>query len=188
MKPAVIIVDMVKDTFKPDSRRAITLEGRAILPRLQELLAEARQRGFPVVFACDSFLEDDFIFKGRMKPHSIRGTEGSEVIDELRPEPGEIVLPKRRFSAFFKTDLDQTLRTLGADTIVVTGIATEVCVLLTAMDGLSNDFQVILLEDCSASHRREAHEACLGLYRRFALHPLLRIMTLRDFLAEASGP
>jgi nicotinamidase-related amidase len=122
-----------------------------------------------------------------MKVHSLRGTKGAEVVDELKTEATDIILPKRRFSAFFKTDLDQTLRVLGVDTIVVTGITTEVCVLMTVMDGLSHDFSVILLEDCSASRSKEFHQECLHLYRDFALYPLLRIMTLEEFLKEASS-
>jgi nicotinamidase/pyrazinamidase len=186
MKPTIIVVDMLKDNLKESSRNPYLQEGRAILPNLQRLLEESRKREFPILFACDSFLKDDFIFKGRMKVHSLRGTKGSEVINDLKPEPTDIVLPKRRFSAFFKTDLDQTLRVLGVDTIIVTGITTEVCVLMTVMDGLSHDFSVILLEDCSASRNKEFHQGCLNLYRDFALYPLLRIMTLGEFLKEVS--
>jgi len=187
MKPAIIVVDMLKDNLKESSRNPFVQEGGAIIPNLQRLLKESRKRGFPIVFACDSFLKDDFIFKGRMKVHSLRGTKGAEVVDDLKPEPTDISLPKRRFSAFFKTDLDQTLRVLDVDTIIVTGITTEVCVLMTVMDGLSHDFSVILLEDCSASRSKEFHQGCLNLYRDFALYPLLRIMTLDEFLKEVSN-
>ncbi|NWG03910.1 MAG: cysteine hydrolase [Syntrophaceae bacterium] len=186
MKPAIIVVDMLKDNLKESSRNPYYEEGKAIIPNLQRLLAAGRDGGFPIVFACDSFLEGDFIFKGRMKIHSLRGTQGAEVVDDLKPEPTDIILPKRRFSAFFKTDLDQTLRMLGVDTIVVTGMTTEVCVLMTALDGLCNDFSVILIDNCIASRKKEFHQACLNLYRDFALYPLLRIMTLEEFLKEAS--
>ena len=98
-----------------------------------------------------------------------------------------MILPKRRFSAFFKTDLDQTLRMLGVDTIVVTGMTTEVCVLMTVMDGLSHDFSAVILEDCTASRNKEFQQGCLSLYRDFALDPLLRIMTLEEFLKEVSS-
>lgn len=187
MNPAIIVVDMIKDNLKEGSRHPITLEGRRIVPNLQRLLAESRERGFPVIFACDSFLENDFIFRGHMRLHAVRGTVGAEVIDELGPDPTDIVLPKRRFSAFYKTDLDQTLRVLGVDTIVVTGITTEVCVLMTALDGLSHDFSAILLEDCTASKSRPIHDACLDLYRDFVLYPLLRVMSLSDFLRETAA-
>jgi nicotinamidase/pyrazinamidase len=186
MKPAIIVVDMLKDNLRDSPRNPYFQIGKAIIPNLQRLLWEGRKKGFPIIFACDSFLKDDFIFKGRMKVHSLRGTKGAEVVDDLKTEPTDIILPKRRFSAFFKTDLDQTLRTLGVDTIIVTGITTEVCVLMTVMDGLSHDFSVILLEDCTASRSKEFHQGCLNLYRDFALNPLLKIMTLDKFLKEAS--
>ena len=186
MKPAIIVVDMLKDNFKESPRNPYFQEGKAVIPNLQRLLEEGRKKRFPIIFACDSFLKDDFIFKGRMKVHSLRGTKGAEVIEDLKPEPTDIILSKRRFSAFFKTDLDQTLRTLGVDTIVVTGVTTEVCVLMTIMDGLSHDFSAILLEDCCASRSKEFHQACLHLYRDFALYPLLRIMTLDEFLKETA--
>ncbi len=184
MKPAIIVVDMLKDNFKESARNPYSETGRSIVTNLQKLLGESRKRGFPVIFACDSFLEGDFLFGGKMKVHSLRGTKGAEVIDDLKPQPTDIVLPKRRFSAFFKTDLDQTLRTLGVDTIAVTGMTTEVCVLMTAMDGLSHDFSVIFLEDCCASRNKELHQRCLSLYRDFALYPLLRVMTLDHFLKD----
>jgi nicotinamidase-related amidase len=186
MRPAIIVVDMLKDNFKDSPRNPYYQEGKEIVPNLQKLLAEGRKRGFPVVFACDSFLEGDFIFKGRMKVHALRGTKGTEVIDDLGPEPTDMILPKRRFSAFFKTDLDQTLRTLGIDTIIVTGMTMEVCVLMTAFEGLCQDFSVIILEDCTASRSKELREECLNLYRENALNPLLRIMTLDEFLKEVS--
>jgi nicotinamidase/pyrazinamidase len=184
MNPAVIVVDMLNDNLKESPRNPYCREGRNIIPNIQRLLAEGRKRSFPIVFACDSFFREDFIFKGRMKVHALRGTKGAEVIDELKPEPTDLVLPKRRFSAFFKTDLDQTLRVLGVDTIAVAGVTTEVCVLQTVMDGLSHDFAAIVLEDCTASRSREFSQKCLDLYRDFALYPLLRIMPLAEFFAE----
>ncbi|MFB3884070.1 MAG: cysteine hydrolase family protein [Thermodesulfobacteriota bacterium] len=187
MKPAILVIDMLKDNFKESPRNPFLQEGRAILPNLKKLLGESRKKNFPIVFACDSFLTGDFIFKSRLKIHSIRGTKGAEVIDDLKPEPADFILPKRRFSAFFKTDLDQTLRMLGVDTIVVAGMTTEVCVLMTAMDGLCHDFSVILLEDCSASRSKEFHQGCLSLYRDSTLHPLLRVMTLDELMKEISS-
>jgi nicotinamidase/pyrazinamidase len=186
VNPAIIVVDMVKDTFKEVSRLPITQEGRSIIPNLQKLLKESRKRGFPIIFANDSFLKEDFIFKGKLKSHSIRGTEGAEVVADLKPESTDIILPKRRFSAFFKTDLDQTLRVFGVDTIVVTGLTIEFCVLTTVMDGLCHDFSAIILEDCTVSHNKERHQVCLSLYRETSLYPLLRIMTLSEFLKDAS--
>jgi len=184
MKPAVIIVDMVKDNVDLDSPYALGEEGRKIIPNLQHLAAFAREKKFPVVFANDSYLETDFIFKGRMKPHAIQGTPGAEVIEELKPQDSDIVLPKRRFSAFFRTDLDFTLRGLGVDTIAVGGITTEICVSMTVFDGLTNCFRAIFLSDCCASYTPEQRDRVLSLYRNRPIRPLLRVMTLAEFISS----
>ena len=176
---------MVKDSFREEHQLPITKEAQPIIPRINYLLQQGRALGIPIIFASDSFLPEDFIFKGKMKPHSIRGTEGAEVTDLLNLVEGDVILPKRRFSAFFKTDLDQTLRTWNCDTVVVGGITTNVCVLMTALDALCHDFSAILLEDCCAAHKREVHETTIENYRKFALYPLFRIMTAEEFLREA---
>jgi nicotinamidase/pyrazinamidase len=182
MNPALIVVDLLRDTFEMHPESSIVQAAKAFMPRLNDLIAAFHQKALPVVFACDSFLPGDFIFKGKMAPHSLRGTPGADVISELNVLPQDHVLSKRRFSAFFKTDLDQTLRNLGSDTVLVTGIATPICVLTTALDAVSHDFSAILVEDCCAAHRPEYHEAVLAAYRKTPLHPLLQVLTGRQCL------
>jgi len=181
---AIIVVDMVRDNFHDADHLPITAQARAMVPAMNHLLRESRSKGAPVVFACDSFLEGDFIFQGKMKAHSLRGTKGAEVLEDLDRAPSDIFLPKRRFSAFFKTDLDMTLRLLQIDTVAVTGIATHFCVLTTALDALCHDFRAVILEDCSAAPTPEMHQRTLDNYRRNPLFPLLRVMDSTAFLQE----
>lgn len=181
MRPSVIVVDMIEDNFQQKEGR----EEARIIESLREFLKKCRGHSIPIVFACDSFYEQDFIFKGRMKPHAIRGTGGTRPLKELGPEKGDIVIEKRRFSAFFKTDLDQTLRTFGVDTVCVCGINTHFCVLATAFDSICHDFHTIILEDVCASYKKEIHEKCLSLYRYSAIYPLLRVMDTKTFVEEA---
>jgi nicotinamidase-related amidase len=182
LNAAVVVVDMLMDNLKTGKHTGIEQQGMAIVPAIRSFLAESRRRGIPVFYANDSFLSGDALFGGKMTAHAIRGTPGAEVIPEIAPAPGDFIVPKRRFSGFYKTDLDQTLRTLGVDTVAVAGIATHVCVLMTALDAVSHDFRAVILEDCSAAHKREVHEASLNLYRKNALWPLLRVETARQFL------
>lgn len=158
-------------------------EERIIAP-VAVFLKECRNLSIPVIFACDSFLQDDFIFRGRMKPHAIRGTNGTRPIAELEPQASDIILEKRRFSAFFKTDLDQTLRTLHVDTVAVGGINTHFCVLATAFDAFCHDFTTIILEDMSAAYKREIHQAFVDAYRFSAIYPIFRVMKSHEFLGE----
>jgi nicotinamidase/pyrazinamidase len=186
MKAALIVVDLLNDTFENHPESYIVQASKAFIPRLNEMIDAFHRLKLPVIFACDSFLPDDFIFKGKMKPHSLRGTPGAEVIAKLNRMPEDHVIPKRRFSAFFKTDLDLTLRSLGVDTILVTGIATPICVLTSALDALSHDFSAIIVEDCCAAHRPQDHEAVLAAYGKTPLHPLLQVLRSDECLEMLS--
>lgn len=183
MKAAVIVVDMLVDNLKTGMHAGIEEQGMALVPAIRSLLAQSRQRGIPVLYTNDSFLAGDALFGGKMKAHALRGTPGAEVISEIAPELGDFIVPKRRFSGFYKTDLDQTLRMLGVDTVAVVGITTTFCVLMTALDAVSHDFQAVILEDCTAAHKRDVHEASLNLYRKNALWPLLRVESSAQFLS-----
>ncbi|MHB8831936.1 MAG: cysteine hydrolase family protein [Desulfobacteria bacterium] len=187
MKAAIIVVDMLIDNLKTGKHAGIEEEGMAIVPAIQSLLARSRQGGTPVIYANDSFLAGDALFGGKIKAHALRDTPGALVIPEIAPERGDFVVPKRRFSGFYKTDLDQTLRTLGVDTVAVAGITTTFCVLMTALDAVAHDFRAVILEDCSAAHKRDVHLASLGLYRKNALWPLLRVETSAQFLTEVQA-
>ena len=184
MKPAILVVDMIKDTFSEEDKNPVAPFAREIIPRINRLTDIARERNIPVIFSTDSFLPGDFIFGGRMKEHSLRGTEGAEVIGDLIQSKMDIYIPKRRFSAFFKTDIDQTLRQYGIDTVVITGINSHWCVLSTAMDALSHDFCAYIIEDCCASFSREVHETIMNIYRKNPLRPLFQIMKMEEFLNE----
>jgi nicotinamidase-related amidase len=182
MKPALIIIDMLKDTFEKHPDAFISKEALKFVPTINRLSSIFRDKGFPVIFSCDSFLEDDFIFQGKMKPHSIRGTEGANVIDQLDKEPSDIVSEKRRFSAFFKTDLDQTLRDLDCDTVVVVGISTHICVLSTLIDAVAFDFKAIMLRDCCQAHTSEIHDGVTKIYEKTPLYPLMRIWSSEEII------
>jgi nicotinamidase/pyrazinamidase len=183
MKPAVIIVDMINGAYNKN-RTGETEQEKIIYP-VRDFLKNCRSLSIPVIFACDSFLADDFLFGGRMKPHAIRGTEGTRPLADLEPSKTDIILEKRRFSAFFKTDLDQTLRTMKVDTVAVGGVNTHFCVLATALDAVCHDFHTIMLEDLSAAHKKEIHHNTLDAYRNSAIYPIFRVMGSEEFLEAA---
>ena len=186
MKAVVIVVDMLKDNVG-SGNSPVSQEIRRIIPSIQTLLSSARKLEVPIVYANDSFLPGDFIFQGR-QPHAVRGTEGNKVIPELEPKEGDIIVEKRRFSAFFKTDLDMTLRNLGIDTVAVAGIAIEACTLMTAMDAISNDFYAIILEDCCTSPQRENYETIVNVYRNLKMFsPIMRILSAEEFLSAVGN-
>ena len=150
---AVIVVDMQKDNVGGYCR--------GIVPNVQLLLREARARGIPVIFACDSRYPDDLIFKKGHPPRTIRGTEGVKVMAELEPGPADLIVEKRMLSAFFGTDLDFTLRQKEIRSLIVTGVATWACVLKTVFDAAELGYEVVVPADCCASPSPEGHDAAL---------------------------
>ncbi|MCB2225324.1 MAG: cysteine hydrolase [Desulfarculaceae bacterium] len=183
MKTAIVVVDMVKDNLESAAHAGIAQRGKAIVPAVNRLTAGARERGWPVIFATDSFLPGDALFRGRMKDHSLRGTEGAEVSGLLTQEPGDTWLPKRRMSAFFKTDLDQTLRLWQVERVAACGLMTPYCVLTTALDAVCHDFHAVMVDDATTAVSDEAHTSCLELYRKSPLRPLLTVQTVDELLA-----
>jgi nicotinamidase-related amidase len=182
--PALLIIDMVNDNFDEKRNLSITPLGRQIIDPINRLSGAFRKEGWPVVFATDAFHNQDFIFSGPMKPHSLEGTRGAQVIDELVLKGDDLWLPKPRFSAFFRTGLDQWLAEREITLCAVAGIATNVCVLSTALDAICCDFKAVILKDCAAATTKEVHEKTLDIYHRTALYPLLRTVTSTDLLAE----
>lgn len=174
-KPALLIIDMVRDNFNEVNNLPITPFARRIIEPINRLSAAFRKMGWPVIFSTDAFQPDDFIFTGRMKPHSLSGSKGAEIIDELDRAGKDLWLPKPRFSAFFNTDLAHLLHEMGVTLCAVAGIATNYCVLTTVMDALCHDFKGVFLEDCTAAASAERHTQTLSLYRRNPLYPLLRV-------------
>lgn len=103
---------------------------------------------------------------GRTNRILIEGHWGTEIIAGLAPEPGDIVLPKHRFSGFFQTPLESILRAQGVRQLLVTGCTTSICVESTIRDAMFRDFQCCLLQDCCAepighANSRSNHEASL---------------------------
>jgi nicotinamidase/pyrazinamidase len=183
-KPALLIIDMVKDTFDPKKNFPITSLAKRIIEPVKAMAEAFRNHGWPVIFATDAYKKEDFIFKGRMKPYSLAGTPGGEVIDELGRRDEDLWLPKPRFSVFFRTNLDQWLKEREVTLCAVAGITTNFCVLTTALDAICCDFKAVILEDCTMASTEKIHQQTLDTYRKTALYPLLRVTASTDFIAE----
>ena len=183
MRLAIIVVDMLKGHMATQS---IGSKMKGIVPRTKLLLNEARKRGILIVYANDSHLPTD-PWLNYFRGCAIRGTEDAEIIDELKPQENDLVIEKRRMSAFFKTDLDQILRERDIDTVAVTGINSIACVLFTAADAASYVFETILVRDCCASHEEEFHRAVMKMYDGRPWRGILRVMASRELIDRMGG-
>ena len=131
-----------------------------IIPVIQSELRRARAAGEPVIYLTDNHVPDDAEFKV-FAPHAIAGTKGAEIIPELAPADDDDVIPKRRYSGFFGTDLDITLREREVDTLRLVGDCTNICVLYTAADARNLGYTVEVVRDGVTSFDVEAHHDAL---------------------------
>lgn len=142
---------------------------QAIVPTLSDLISEARSAGVPIIFvkmilndqvmsdSWNEFCADFFIHEGTWR---------AEIYDALSPEPGDTIVTKHRFSAFINTDLELILRSRRINTVVVTGVWTDVCIESTVRDAFMLDYYVIVPKDCVATSIRDSHEASLAAMAR----------------------
>ncbi|MDE8669978.1 cysteine hydrolase [Pseudarthrobacter sp. H3Y2-7] len=180
-RTAVIVVDMEND-FVAEGAPMESSQARQAVPNMQKALSSARESGMKVIYTTHAHREDgcdagrfaDLYPPIAAKAGLVDGTPGVEIYPELAPGPGEIVVKKHRYSAFFGTDLDIILRGSGVETVVVIGTTTENCCHATARDAMFRDYFVVFLSDATgtfdypdvghgAMSAAEVHEATLKI-------------------------
>ena len=166
MPNAVLVIDMLKGFLEEGYPLYIGEKARGIIPSLQKLLDRELAQGSDVYFICDNHDPDDLEFK-MFPPHCIAGTEEAEVIPELDSYPGEFI-PKKRYSGFYNTILDEKLKELKPDKLIICGVLTNICVMHTTADARNRDYEVEIPVECVTSPDEEAH--------RFALEHMERVL------------
>ena len=165
MKPALLVIDMLNDFVEEGGALRVERAGR-IIPKIKALLSWAREKGIPVIYACDAHIRGVDAELALWGEHAIKGTWGAQVVEALKPQEGDYVVEKRRYSAFFATDLDLLLRELGVDTLILTGLVTNVCVQHTAADAYFRGYRLVVVSDACEALTAEEHEAALEYMRR----------------------
>lgn len=159
MSRVVIVSDMLRGFLKEGYPLYCGSEARRIIPNVQTLLERELEQGSKIFYACDRHAPDDPEF--RMFPaHCVEGAEQAELIPELAQYPGEIV-PKRTFSIFYDTALDESLTEIRPKTIAICGVATHICVLQAVVDARNRGYDVEVPVDCVPSFNRKAHSFAL---------------------------
>jgi ureidoacrylate peracid hydrolase len=163
-RAALIVIDMQNDFCDPER----TPMSVPMLPRLKAFIADARRAQVRVIFAQvlhDESNESD-VWNERPRHPAVLGTPGADFHPDFVPLTDDYVIEKTRYSAFIRTNFEADLRAMGIETLIMTGIATNVCVESTARDAYQRDFRVVMVEDCCATMSQEAHEATLETFRR----------------------
>jgi len=124
-------------------------------PDLTDLFPAKRDRGNPSLRIGE---------EGPMGRLLVRGSAGHDIVPELAPQPGEVVLDKPGKGSFYATDLETILRARGITYLVVTGVTTEVCVQSTVREANDRGFESLILSDCTGSYFPEFHESALAMF------------------------
>lgn len=183
---ALVVIDMQHGFV--DSSSALCVAGAAAtVPACSRALDRARDLGMPVIHAVREYAEDGSDVEavrralwaegGKPVSRACASPRSLAEVEPLAPQPGDRVIVKPRFSAFFGTQLDLVLRRLGVGTVVLIGTTTPNCIRTTCYDALSLDYNVAVIEDCTSSRTPEVQAANIEDMRHIGAH----ILTCEEF-------
>jgi nicotinamidase-related amidase len=166
----LVVIDVQKGELTPETA------GIPIMPdaagrheRIRLLVGAARAAGVPVVFVQElhkrTLLDFGRELDGVEGIHALEGDETTELADGLDPQPDEYLIRKRRYSAFFGTELEIVLKSYRADELILVGALTDVCVQYTFADAHQHDYRCQVVTDCVGGSSRAAHDAALEAMR-----------------------
>lgn len=162
-KTGLLVIDMQKYFLNPQSSE-YTPSGNVILPKIKYLIEVCRKTGIHVIYTRHAHHHtetDAGIMKWWWEGMCLENSPESLIADEIAPMPDERVIIKRRYSAFFNTDLEIILRCMNIEDLIICGIMTNMCCESTARDAYYRDFRVFFLADATGSITEEMHLASL---------------------------
>lgn len=157
-KTAVLVIDMIKD-FVGEGFPMYFPQGGAIIEPMKEFVDKCRDKGMPVIFTTQTHKENnaDMGKYGRlMEPigaHVIckEGAEGAEIVEGLGMKDEDMLVVKHNYSAFYGTELDIMLHTMGIETVVIVGVCTEMCCAATAREAINHGYETAFISDLTAT-------------------------------------
>lgn len=169
---AVLVIDVQNGIVHPEAGLRPESLAAAAIPCIQRLLAAARQKGVLVTYAeyvhrdaRGNYLVDGpnlFCHRKKTSTTDLReGAQEARTIDALAPQPGDLVIPKHRASAFADTPLDAFLKQRGIRSVLITGTSTRGCVLMTAVDTQMHGYYPVVLRDCVFTGSQQAQDIAL---------------------------
>ena len=182
---ALILIDVINDLDFPEGDQLL----RHALPmaeRLVELKRRAKEAGVPVIYVNDNFGRWRSDFNAQVAHCMKDGVRGRPLVERLSPEHDDYFVLTPKHSAFFSTTLDTLLDYRGVKTLILTGVAANICVLFTANDAYMRDFSLVVPSDCVASNTGEENRHALDEMKK-VLKADTRPSTELDLRALAGG-
>jgi nicotinamidase-related amidase len=162
---ALLLIDVVNDFDFPEADQLLK-HARPMARTLLRLKRRAQKAGVPVIYVNDNFGRWKSDFR-RTVDYCARHGRGGDIVKLLRPEENDYFVLKPKHSGFFSTTLETLLRYLETQTLILTGIAGNFCVLFTANDAYMRDFNLFVPSDCTVSNTKKENDSALGLMKKF---------------------
>jgi nicotinamidase-related amidase len=157
---ALLLIDVINDLEFPGSEE-LQRHAESMSGRLLRLTEQARLAHVPVIYVNDNFGRWRSDFQAQVKHCLNDEVKGRKLVELLRPQEEDYFVLKPKHSGFFSTTLEILLEYLGAETLVITGVATNICVLFTANDAYMRDFKILVPSDCVAANTTEENDYAL---------------------------
>lgn len=178
-RAALLVLDFINDIVHPNGKiagSAAFIKEHAVIENANKVISFARFNNIPVIFVKVGFSanylecpERSPIFGGAKQKNALKLNEwGTEFHELLDVQPNDMIITKHRVSAFYATDLEAVLRPNHIDTLLITGVSTDMAVQTTAREAHDRDYKVIIVADACASGSAEIHESALKLLQRVA--------------------
>lgn len=161
---ALLLIDVINDFDFPEADQLLA-HARPMAERLRGLKRHAKSEGIPAIYVNDNFGRWRSDFRSLVDHCLESSCKGFDVVEALKPEQEDYFVLKPKHSGFYSTALDILLTYLEAKTVIVTGIATNICVLFTANDAYMRDYELVVPEDCVAANTAEATQHALTQMR-----------------------
>jgi nicotinamidase-related amidase len=162
---ALLLIDVIND-FEYPGGEALFEHALPMAERIVALKRQARQAGIPAIYINDNFGKWRSDFQTLVRHCQEEDVRGRRIVRLLRPDPEDYFVLKPKHSAFYATPLDLLLAYLKASTLILTGIAGDVCVLFTASDAFLRDYHLFVPADCVASIDPDENRRCLAQMQR----------------------
>jgi nicotinamidase-related amidase len=162
---ALLLIDVIND-LEFEGGEQLLIHAMPMARRLAALKRRAKELGIPAIYTNDNFGRWRADFPKLVQECLEDDVRGKEMVALLKPEEDDYFILKPKHSAFFQTNLAVLLRYLGVTTLILTGVASEICVLFTANDAYMHDFRIIVPEDCIASEDPEYKHQALQIMER----------------------
>ncbi len=160
----LLLIDVINDFDFPEAGQLLQF-AQPMAQRIADLAARARSARVPVIYVNDNFGLWRSDFRATVE-HCLRSeSAGREIVELLRPHPEDYFVLKPKHSGFFSTTLDTLLEYLGVQSVILTGVTANICVLFTANDAYMRDLKLYVPADCVASNTREINDYALEQMR-----------------------